>query len=280
MTAATRPRVAVIGHIEWLTHGIGPMPAPGEITYLSEPFDEPAGGGGVSAAQVPKLGAECLFYTALGSDALGEEAGRRLEAEGVTVLAARRDAPHTRAVSAVVRLGGDRAIVVIGQAASARMEDPLPWEELAACDAAYFTGHDPATLMAARRARTLVVTSRRLAQLVESGVRADVLIASDADASERVDPRELPVPPGAIVWTEGGEGGRYLLADGTAGRWRAAPLPGDPVDSYGCGDSFAAGLTVGLGRGHGLDEALALGARCGAACLTGRGALAPQLREA
>ena len=75
MTAATRPRVAVVGHVEWLTHGIGPMPAPGEITYLSEPFDEPAGGGGVSAAQVPKLGAECLFFTALGSDALGEEAG-------------------------------------------------------------------------------------------------------------------------------------------------------------------------------------------------------------
>jgi hypothetical protein len=37
---------------------------------------------------------------------------------------------------------------------------------------------------------------------------------------------------------------------------------------------------MGLGRGYGLDEALALGARCDAACLTGRGALAPQLREA
>ena len=169
--------------------------------------------------------------------------------------------------------------MVIGEATSARIEDPLPWDDLAGCDAAYFTGHDSATLMAAAGARTLVVTSRRLAQLVESGVRADVLIASDADASEAVDPRALPVPPGAIVWTEGGAGGRYELADGTAGRWRAAPLPGAPVDSYGCGDSFAAGLTVGLGRGYGLDEALALGARCGAACLTGRGALAPQLRE-
>jgi ribokinase len=159
------------------------------------------------------------------------------------------------------------------------MDDPLPWDDLASCDAAYYTGHDPATLVAGRRARALVVTSRRLSQLVDSGVRADVLIASDADASERVDPGELPVAPGAIVLTEGGEGGRYRLADGTAGRWSAAPLPGDPVDSYGCGDSFAAGLTVGLARGLDLDDALALGARCGAACLTGRGALGPQLVE-
>jgi ribokinase len=51
------------------------------------------------------------------------------------------------------------------------------------------------------------------------------------------------------------------------------------VDSYGCGDSFAAGLTVGLARGLDLEEALALGARCGAHCLTGRGALAAQLDE-
>jgi ribokinase len=51
------------------------------------------------------------------------------------------------------------------------------------------------------------------------------------------------------------------------------------VDSYGCGDSFAAGLTVGLARGLELDEALAVGARCGAACLTGRGGLRAQLRE-
>ena len=110
--------------------------------------------------------------------------------------------------------------------------------------------------------------------------RVDVLVASDADASEFVDPAVLPVAPGAIVWTQGAAGGRYARADGSTGRWDAAPLPGPPVDSYGCGDSFVAGLTVGLARGLDLDGALALGARCGAACLTGRGALAPQLVEA
>jgi ribokinase len=267
-----------VGHVEWITHGRGAMPRPGEIRYLEDPFDEPAGGGGVSAAQVARLGAEALFYTTLGSDDAGRASAQRLGAIGVTVLAAVREGPQTRGISAVGD-GAERGILVIGGPASARIEDPLPWAELSGCDAAYFTGHDSATLAAARRARALVVTSRRLTRLVESGVRADVLIASAGDPSEAVDPDALPVAPGAIVWTEGARGGRYQTAGGDAGRWDPAPLPGPPVDSYGCGDSFAAGLTVGLARGLGLEEALALGARCGAHCLTGRGALAAQLEE-
>ena len=278
MSPVTRPRITVVGHVEWVTHGVGTMPAPGGISYVSDPFDEPAGGGGVAAAQVPKLGAECLFFTALGDDHSGDQAAARLGAEGVTVLAARRHQSQTRAVSATGPTG-DRAILVIGGPVSPRIEDPLPWDDIGACDAAYFTGHDSATLQAARRARVLVVTARRLRQLMESGVRADVLVASASDPSEAVDPSVLPVPPGAIVWTEGARGGRYVREDGTEGRWDPAPLPGPAAGSYGCGDSFAAGLTVGLGRGLDLDAALALGARCGAACLTGRGALGPQLVE-
>lgn len=279
MSVKARPRVAVVGHAEWLTHGLGEMPRPGQITRLGEPFDEPGGGGAVSAAQVAKLGAECLFFTAFGDDVAGRTAATRLGTEGVTVLAAVRPRPQTRAVSAV-GAARDRAIVVIGEPTSARIEDLLPWDDLAGSDGAYFTGHDSATVAAARRARVLVVTTRRLHQLVESGVRADVLIASDSDPTEAVDPASLPVKPGVIVWTEGGAGGHYARADGTTGRWLPAPLPGPPVDSYGCGDSFAAGLTVGLARALELDEALALGARCGAACLTGRGGLGPQLVEA
>ena len=59
--------------------------------------------------------------------------------------------------------------------------------------------------------------------------------------------------------------------DGGIQEWEAAPLPGPRVDSYGAGDSFAAGLTYGLAEGRSPAEAATLGARCGAACLTGRG---------
>jgi ribokinase len=52
------------------------------------------------------------------------------------------------------------------------------------------------------------------------------------------------------------------------------------VDSYGCGDSFAAGLTYGLGAGMAPADALNLAARCGAVCLTGRGPYERQLTGA
>jgi ribokinase len=67
------------------------------------------------------------------------------------------------------------------------------------------------------------------------------------------------------------------MADGRSGTFNAAPLPRPIVDAYGAGDSFAAGLTFALAAGYGVDEALALAARCGAACLTGRGPYQGQL---
>lgn len=272
------PHVAVIGHVEWVTHVRGDMPRPGEIAHLGDPLEEPAGGGAVSAAQVAKLGARCHFFTALGGDALGGEAAERLTGEGVTVHAAYRAEPQTRAVSAT-GAAGDRAIAVLGAPVVVTRADPLPWDLLARADAAYFTGHDPDALVAARAARILVVTARRLAVLADSGVRADVVVGSSTDAAEHVAPGDLPVEPDALLWTAGADGGTYRRSDGTRGRWHAATPPGPPVDSYGCGDSFVAGLTVGLARGWHLDRAIALGARCGAACLTGRGALGAQLHQ-
>jgi ribokinase len=52
------------------------------------------------------------------------------------------------------------------------------------------------------------------------------------------------------------------------------------VDAYGCGDSFAAGVTFGLGAGKSLEDAVALGARCGAAVLSGSGPYPAQLTAA
>ncbi len=81
-----------------------------------------------------------------------------------------------------------------------------------------------------------------------------------------------------MVITEGRQGGSYRTSAGTEGRWPTVALDAEPVDSYGCGDSFAAGLTFGLASGMELADALRLGARCGAAALTGRGPYTRQLR--
>src|SRR5438067_1292046 len=74
------------------------------------------------------------------------------------------------------------------------------------------------------------------------------------------------------------------LADGGLGGWirpggpfRAAPIPGPVADAYGCGDCFAAGVTYGVGRALPVDEAVAIGARCGATVLTSKGPYERQL---
>ncbi|MGZ6214516.1 MAG: PfkB family carbohydrate kinase [Candidatus Limnocylindria bacterium] len=71
--------------------------------------------------------------------------------------------------------------------------------------------------------------------------------------------------------TRGAEGGRYETADGQAGTWAAAALPGPVADSYGCGDSFAGALTYGLAAGETVESSLELAAEAGSSCLTRSG---------
>lgn len=269
-------RIAVVGHVEWIVHALGRLAGSDEITRLSEPIEEPAGGGTITAAQVAKLGVECDFFTGLGSDARGDASKSRLEAEGITVHAARREQPQTWGVSATSD-DHDRAIVIVGEPVLATVADPLPWDTLASAGACFFTGHDPAALRRARECPILVVTARRLAVLVQSGVQPDVIVASATDADEAFDHADIDPPARACVWTHGGEGGRIRDEHGERS-YPPADVPGPVVDSYGAGDSFAGGLTVGLGLGYSLDAAVALGARCGAQALTYRGGLSGQLR--
>ena len=139
----------------------------------------------------------------------------------------------------------------------------------------YFTAGDEGALTSARKARVLVATSRVLPLLARAGLQLDVVIGSADDPSERYEP--LEPPPRLVVLTEGGSGGRYSIDGGSWLRYEAAPLPGPKADTYGAGDSFAAGLTFGLAAGMAVTEALELAARCGAACVTGHGPYEGQL---
>jgi ribokinase len=270
------PRVAVIGHFEWVTHTRGEVPAAGEIVHLDQAFEEPAGGGAVTAAHVARLGASCRFITAIGDDASADEAVRRLRANGIEVTACRRPVPHPKALT-IVDGSGERTIMVTGGRLSPTLDDALAWNELSDVDGVYFIGDDPRTLVAARAARHLVVTARRLQTLINSGVQADVLVASAHDKDEVVDLATLPVRPRALVLTEGAAGGR-IVVDGSERRYDAEAPPGPVVDTYGAGDCFAGALTVGLARGLDLDAALALAAQAGASALTWRGGLGPSAR--
>jgi ribokinase len=273
-------RTAVVGHVEWIEFArVERVPAPGEIVHTLENWVEPGGGGAVAAVQLAKLAGECTLFTALGNDELGHRAHALLEAMGVTVETTFRDEPQRRGFVHVDR-AGERTITVIGPRLGPHPEDVLDWGLLDGTEAVYATAGDPGAIRAARAARVLVGTARDLVTLQEAAVELDALVSSGADAGERYELGDLEPPPRLVVRTAGGAGGRWEASDGTAGSWVATPLPGPVADAYGAGDSFAAGLTYGLGAGLGVDEALTLAARCGAACMTGRGPYSGQLTAA
>jgi ribokinase len=118
----------------------------------------------------------------------------------------------------------------------------------------------------------LVATARSLPVLQEASIELDALVRSASDPSERYDRDDLEPQPRLVVATGGREGGTWGTADCRAGAYKPAELRGPVSDSYGAGDSFAAGLTFALGRGDEPDAAVAFAAECAAAALARRGA--------
>jgi ribokinase len=271
-------RVAVVGHIEWITFArVDRVPAAGDIVHATETWSGAGGGGGVAAQQLAKLAGSCELFTALGEDEIGDRAAEELATVGIEVHAARRTSPTRQAVCLVDR-DGERTITTLGPRLEARGSDALPWDRLAEIDAVYVTAGDADALRRARAARVVVVSSRHLRTLAASGIKADAVVGSELDRDEAYDPQLLVhAPPDLVVLTEGAAGGRFRTAGGETGRWRPTPPPGPISDTYGSGDSFHAGLTWALGAGSPLTEGLEFAARCGAAALAGRGPAGGQL---
>lgn len=264
-------KVAVVGHVEWIEFArVDHIPVSGEIVHATDWWEEPGGGGSVAAVQFARLAGGCTFLTALGPDENGRRAERELEAMGVRVEVATRDAA-TRRGAVLIDDAGERTITTLGERLDPRADDPLPWRELDQADAVYFTAGDVGALGAARRAKILVATTRVLDVLSLADLRLDAVVGSLHDPAERFERSALRHPPGLIVMTRGAQGGTWEAVSGERGAYDAAPLPGRIVDTYGSGDAFAAGLAFGLGMGLAPPEAIALAARCGAWCVTGRG---------
>jgi ribokinase len=276
----SRPRFAVVGHVEWvefarLTH----VPRAGEVMHARELFEEPAGGGAVAAVQLARLAGGSLLVTALGDDEHGRRSLARLGGLGVDVRAQRREAGTRRAVT-LVDDARERTIITLGpRLEPSGDEGEAGFWELGDVDSVYFTAGDVEALRAARAARVLVASPRAVHALGH-GVPLDALVLSGDDEIERDQAARAQDEAELVVFTEGARGGSYRTRSGESGTWEAVAPPGDPADSYGCGDSFAAGLTYGLGAGLDVPAALALAARCGAFCITGRGPYGRQLTGA
>jgi len=265
-------KMAVVGHVEWIEFvGVERVPAQGEIVHALEAWAEAAGGGAVAAVQLARLTGASTLFTAVGDDDYGRRVAPELGAHDVRVEAAVRTDPQRHGFT-YVDAAGERTITVIGERMGPRGADALPWHGLAEADGVYFVSGDVEAVRAARASRVLVATARSLPVLEKSGVELDALVRSGSDEGERYRAGDLDPSPRLEVATEGARGGTYSVAGGRACRYDAVPVPGAVQDTYGAGDSFAAGLTFGLAQGLSPEDALALGARCGAEALARRGA--------
>lgn len=264
-------RLAVVGHIEWVEFiPVQRLPRPGQVIHADGAIARAAGGGGVVAAVLADLGAEVDFYTALGEDANGRAAVEQLSRRGVRMRVAWRSEP-TRSAVTLLEDGGERAIVTVGKRLDPLGSDDLGWDGLRGVAGVYVTAGDGSALERARAAPVVVASPRaRHALHGPEAPAVDALVFSSHDRDEREWAQRAGQRARLLVETAGAGGGRWWGA--SEGRWRAVRPPGEIVDSYGCGDSFAAGLTFGLASGRSVAEAVALGAECGARCLTRRGA--------
>jgi ribokinase len=258
----------VVGHVEWVTFArVDHLPRDGEIVHATETWEIAGGGGAVAARVLVELNGSTSFFTAFGDDELGHRAHEALVEAGVNVHATFRPTPMRRAFTHLDGTG-ERTITVLGDRLGPQATDPLPWDELGAADAVYFTAGDASAVTAARFARVLVATSRDLPPLAEARVLLDALVGSAEDPAESYRTGDLDPAPELVVRTEGERGGVFQRRG--QGERRYAPVaPRAAIQNrYGAGDSFAAGLTFALAQGKQMEKALAFAARCGADALS------------
>jgi ribokinase len=262
--------MGVVGHVEWVDFlRVDHLPVRGEVQGARRESIHAGGGAVVAAAALAELGLPVEFFCAVGTDADGDAAVAEMEGRGVTVHPARRPSP-TRQVMTLLDRSGERTIITLGERLQPGGSDPLDWGRLADVDGVYFTAGDLLALQRARAATVLVATPRIRERLDEADVHLDALIYSASDQTEVRWAKMLEPHARWVVVTEGGSGGHWHGE--SEGRWAAAAPDGPVRDSYGCGDSFAAGFTYGLAQGLGPADAARIGAEFGARMLTRVGA--------
>ena len=260
-------KLAVIGHIEWVTFlNVDQLPLAGEISHAKDCFEEAAGGAAVAAVQMSRLiNAPVDLITSLGKDNYGEKCYERLTKLGLNLKVAWREKPTRKGISLISK-DGERAITVIGERLQPIASDNLPWAEMKKYDGIFITATDKDGIKLAREARFVAATPRTgKATLRNSKVKLNALIGSGLDPGEKINYEELIPNPEIYIATEGKSGGTVYPEKY---KYKSIKPSSKEIDSYGCGDCFAGAVTTALSAKLNLDQAINIGAYCGAECST------------
>ena len=260
-------KLAVIGHIEWVTFlKVEQLPIAGEISHAKDYFEEPAGGAAVAAVQMARLINEPVdLITSLGKDNNGEKCYERLIKLGLNLKVAWREKPTRKGISLISK-DGERAITVIGERLQPIASDDLPWSDMKNYDGIFITATDKEGIRLASKARFVAATPRTgQATLKNSKAKINALIGSGLDPGEEINYEELVPKPDIYIATEGKLGGTVYPKKY---KYKAIKPSSQEIDTYGCGDCFAGAVTTALAAKLNLDQAIKIGAYCGAECST------------
>ena len=230
-------------------------PSPGEIVHAERTFQLPAAAAPSRWSSSRSAGSACS--PRFGERRAGAPLRTRADRLGLDVRAV-----SGRAAAARLRLPRQRGRADhhrAGPAPRAERRDPLPWERLDETDAVYLTAGDAeavrhASRPSARRERPGSARSR-LGRRARRPRR-------EREGRRRALPARAARPGAALRGAHDGRRGRQL-GDGRrlGGQLGVDPAAGPLVDVYGAGDSFAAGLTHGMGEYGDIAEAVKLTAR-------------------
>ena len=260
-------KLAVIGHVEWVTFlKVDQLPLAGEISHAKDCFEEAAGGAAVAAVQMARLINEPVdLITSLGKDTYGEKCYERLSKLGLNLKVAWREKPTRKGISLISK-DGDRAITVIGERLQPIASDHLPWSEMKNYDGIFITATDKEGIRLASKAKFIAATPRTgETTLKDSKIKINALIGSGLDPGEKINFEELVPRPDIYIATEGKEGGKVYP---NKYKYNSIKPSSKEIDSYGCGDCFAGAVTTALSAKLNLDQAINIGAYCGAECST------------
>ena len=258
-------KFAVIGHVEWINFlKVNSLPKPGLISHAKKTLEFPAGGGSLIAKTLLELtNNEVHFFTSLGRDFYGKKSFEFFENIGLNLHVAWREEP-TRKGFSLIDDNGERSITIIGKRLAPSYNDNLNWNLLRDMDGIFITAGDENILKESRCAKILCTTPRLGIEIINnSKIILDGLIGSNLDPDEFFALSDLMKRPRYIIKTEGEKGGTSF----PGGKFKALNKNVHKIDSYGCGDSFAAGVTYGLSANWTIEKALKLGTVLGRNCI-------------
>lgn len=266
----------------------GRIPTVGE-TLLGWDFRQTYGGKGSDmAVQAARLGSTVDYIGVIGDDAFGQEFEELMAAEGIGTAGLRVTAEKPTGAGFIVKdeagrnvivvdMGAnalfdaadiDRAADVVGRAkvALAQLEIPLSTalyglERAKAAGARTILNPAPAQDLRGRDLSVVdILTPNETEARVALGLPPDAGLSNSEVAA-----RLLETGCRAVVMTLGADG---VFGLGPDGPFSVPPFAVKVVDSNGAGDSFNAGLAVGLEEDLSLPEAARFAAATGALCCT------------